>query len=126
MTVKIVGLDLAKDVFQVYGISQTGRKVFTKKIKCAKLLAFFETLPRCLFPWKHGALPIIGVASWDMIRSMLREFGHILPKGIKEVSAFARKHGTEDQSATPEVADGILGLMCNQLLGLNVRVDQVD
>ena len=47
MTVKIVGLDLAKDVFQVHGISETGRKVFNKKIKRAKLLAFFEALPRC-------------------------------------------------------------------------------
>lgn len=47
MTVKTVGLDLAKDVFQVHGISGTGRKVFNKKIKRAKLLAFFETLPRC-------------------------------------------------------------------------------
>ena len=48
MTVKTVGLDLAKDVFQVHGISETGRKVFNKKIKRTKLLAFFETLPRCV------------------------------------------------------------------------------
>jgi transposase len=48
MTVRIVGLDLAKDVFQVHGVSETGRKVFNKKIKRAKLLAFFETLPRCI------------------------------------------------------------------------------
>jgi transposase len=48
MTVKIVGLDLAKDVFQVHGISETGRKIFNKKIKRAKLLAFFEALPRCV------------------------------------------------------------------------------
>jgi len=48
ITVKTVGLDLAKDVFQVHGISETGRKIFNKKIKRAKLLAFFEALPRCL------------------------------------------------------------------------------
>ena len=48
MTVKTVGLDLAKDVFQVHGISETGRKIFNKKIKRAKLLPFFEALPRCL------------------------------------------------------------------------------
>ncbi len=48
MTVNTVGLDLAKDVFQVHGISETGRKIFNKKIKRAKLLAFFETLPRCV------------------------------------------------------------------------------
>ena len=47
MTVKTVGLDLAKDVFQVHGISDNGRVIFNKAIKRAKLLAFFETLPPC-------------------------------------------------------------------------------
>lgn len=48
MTVKTVGLDLAKDVFQVHCVSATGHKIINKKIKRAKLLAFFETLPRCV------------------------------------------------------------------------------
>ena len=47
MTVKTVGLDLAKDVFQVHGISENGRIIFNKAIKRAKLLSFFETLPPC-------------------------------------------------------------------------------
>ena len=59
----------------------------------------------------------------NMIRSILREFGHILPTGIEAVSKFAREHGTEDQLEMPEIADGILGLMSNQLNGLNARVD---
>ena len=37
MTVKTVGLDLAKDVFQVHGISENGRIIFNKAIKRAKL-----------------------------------------------------------------------------------------
>ena len=32
MQVKTIGLDLAKDVFQVHGVSVTGDKVFNKKI----------------------------------------------------------------------------------------------
>ncbi|WP_068316193.1 hypothetical protein [Aliiruegeria sabulilitoris] len=40
MTVKTVGLDLAKDVFQVHCVSATGRKIINKKIKRAKLLVF--------------------------------------------------------------------------------------
>ncbi len=36
MTVKTVGLDLAKDVFQVHGISENGRVIFNKAIKRAK------------------------------------------------------------------------------------------
>ena len=38
MTVKTVGLDLAKDVFQVHCVSATGRRIINKKIKRAKLL----------------------------------------------------------------------------------------
>lgn len=195
MTVKTVGLDLAKDVFQVHGISATGRRIFNKKIKRAKLLAFFETLPRCVVgmeacgsahhwgrelrklghdirlmpaayvkPYvKRGktdaadaeaiceavrrpTMRFVEVKSEDqqavlaihrtrdlvvrqrtqvvnMIRSILREFGHILPTGIEAVSAFARQHGTEDQLEMPEIADGILGVMCHQLNDLNVRIE---
>ena len=47
MTVKTSGLDLAKDVFQVHGISENGRVIFNKAIKRAKLLKFFEALPPC-------------------------------------------------------------------------------
>ncbi|WP_415922093.1 IS110 family transposase [Tateyamaria sp. SN6-1] len=195
MTVKTVGLDLAKDVFQVHCVSATGRKIINKKIRRAKLISFFETLPRCVVgmeacgsshhwgrelrkvghdvrlmpaayvkPYvKRGktdaadaeaiceavrrpTLRFVEVKSEDqqavlaihrardlvvrqrtqvvnMRRSILREFGHILPTGIEAVSKFAREHGTEDQLEMPEIADGILGLMCNQLNGLNARVD---
>ena len=48
MTVKTVGLDLAKDIFQVHCVSATGRKIINKKIRRSGLLAFFEKLPRCV------------------------------------------------------------------------------
>ncbi|MEM6482593.1 MAG: hypothetical protein AAF922_03720 [Pseudomonadota bacterium] len=41
MTIKTVGLELAKDVFQVHGLSENGRVIFNKAINRAKLLAFF-------------------------------------------------------------------------------------
>lgn len=59
----------------------------------------------------------------NLIRSILREFGHILPAGIEAVSAFARSHGAEDRLAMPEIADGVLGVKCHQFLGLNARID---
>lgn len=58
-----------------------------------------------------------------MIRSILREFSHILPTGIEAISAFARSHGIKDQLAIPQIADGILGVMCHKILGLNARID---
>ncbi|SDX77353.1 transposase [Ruegeria halocynthiae] len=58
MTVKTVGLDLAKDVLQVHGGSATGRKIINKKNRRAKLLDFFETLPRCVFGTETCGSPI--------------------------------------------------------------------
>jgi transposase len=43
-----VGLDLAKQVFQVHGVDAAGDVVFNKAIKRDKLLAFFAALPPCL------------------------------------------------------------------------------
>jgi len=194
MRVKTVGLDLAKDVFQVHCVSATGRKIINKKIRRAKLISFFETLPRCVVEmeacgsshhWgrelrklghdvrlmpaayvkpyvKRGktdaadaeaiceavrrpTMRFVEIKSEDqqavlaihrardlvvrqrtqvvnMIRSIPREFGQILPTGIEAVTKFAREHGTEDQLDMPEIADGILGVMCHQLNGLNARI----
>lgn len=46
--VAVVGVDLAKSVFQVHGIDEQGQIVLRRKLSRSKLLAFFATLPRCL------------------------------------------------------------------------------
>lgn len=58
----------------------------------------------------------------NMIRSLLREFGHILPIGIEAVTAFAKRHLGGDHPDMPEIANGILGLQCYQFIGLNARI----
>lgn len=195
MTVKTVGLDLAKDVFQVHGISAAGRKIFNKKIKRPKLLAFFEALPRCVVgmeacgsahywgrelsrlghdvrlmpaayvkPYvKRGktdaadaeaiceavrrpTMRFVEVKSEDqqailalhrtrdlavrqrtqlanMIRSLLREFGHVLRSGIEAVIAFAKRHLEGERPDIPDLASGILGTVCYQFLGVHERVE---
>jgi transposase len=55
---------MAKDVFQVHGISENGRVIFNKAIKRAKLLAFFETLRPAGSGWKPAGRPITGAASY--------------------------------------------------------------
>lgn len=35
---KVIGLDLAKNVFQVHGMDETGKKLFGKKLKRAEVL----------------------------------------------------------------------------------------
>jgi len=43
-----VGLDLAKNVFQVHGADGTGRAVLRKRLRRAKVLEFFSKLPSCV------------------------------------------------------------------------------
>lgn len=46
--ISVIGLDLAKDVFQVHGIDEEGEVVVCKSIKRAQLRPFFAKLPACL------------------------------------------------------------------------------
>src|SRR5665647_1243953 len=46
--VSTIGLDIAKSVFQVHGIDDTGTVVIRKRISRAKMLEFFAELPPCL------------------------------------------------------------------------------
>ena len=43
-----VGLDLAKNVFQVHGADASGRAVLRKKLRRAQVLEFFSQLPPCV------------------------------------------------------------------------------
>ncbi|SDX57409.1 Transposase [Roseicitreum antarcticum] len=43
-----VGLDLAKNVFQVHGADGAGRAVLHKKLRRMQVLKFFSQLPPCV------------------------------------------------------------------------------
>jgi transposase len=43
-----VGVDLAKNVFQVHGVSADGRVVVRRQFRRAEVLKFFSALPPCL------------------------------------------------------------------------------
>ena len=46
--VSVVGLDLAKSVFQVHGVNAQGEAVLRRKLSRGQLLKLFEKLPPCL------------------------------------------------------------------------------
>lgn len=48
MSSMTIGLDLAKNVFQVHGIDATGKVVITRKLRRAQLAGFFSKLEPCL------------------------------------------------------------------------------
>ena len=46
--VSIIGLDIAKHVFQAHGVDRSGHAILRKKITRSKLLPFFSAHPHCL------------------------------------------------------------------------------
>ncbi|WFP49701.1 IS110 family transposase [Methylomonas sp. EFPC3] len=46
--IKVLGIDLAKQSFHVYGVDEAGRKVISKKLNRAQLTAFVANLEPCL------------------------------------------------------------------------------
>ena len=46
--ISVIGLDLAKSVFQVHGADASGRVVLRKQLRRAQVLEFFGRQPRCI------------------------------------------------------------------------------
>lgn len=48
MQVTTIGLDLAKNIFQVHGITPTDEVAFNQPLRRAQLLSFFSKIKPCL------------------------------------------------------------------------------
>lgn len=48
MNVKTIGIDLAKEVFQVHGVDEHGKRLFNKQLKRSQMTSFFVNIPPCL------------------------------------------------------------------------------
>ena len=63
-TIKTIGLDIAKSVFQVHGVDGGGRIVVRRRLTRSRMLPFFAKLPPCVLSASRPATtPIIGRAS---------------------------------------------------------------
>src|SRR3954462_463139 len=47
MAIAMIGLDTAKNLFQVHGVDEGGRAVLRRKLHRSELVGFFEQQPRC-------------------------------------------------------------------------------
>ncbi len=48
MKITRIGLDLAKNVFQVFGVDAHDKRVLSRQLKRKEMHAFFQDLPACL------------------------------------------------------------------------------
>jgi len=58
--VSIIGLDLAKNVFQAHGAAADGSVVFRRKLRRSQVLGFLRAQPRCVVAMEACATVSIG------------------------------------------------------------------
>jgi transposase len=63
MKLTTVGIDLAKNVFQVHGIDEHGKVLVKKQLRRDQMATFFVNLPSCLVGWRPAAALTTGRAS---------------------------------------------------------------
>ena len=63
MQITTIGLDLAKNVFQVHGIDATGQAVVRKSLRRSQMLPFFAKMPRAWSASRRAARRITGRAN---------------------------------------------------------------
>jgi transposase len=80
MKVTRVGIDLAKDVFQIHGVDSQGKTVLRRKLRRSEMVKFFKDLPGCL-------IGLEACASSHHWARQLSELGHtvklIAPQFVK-------------------------------------------
>jgi len=61
----MIGLDLAKNGFQIHGRDERQNAVFRKTRTLAQVLPSFANLPPCPLGWKPVGARIAGRESWN-------------------------------------------------------------
>ena len=100
MNIKRVGIDLAKQVFQVHGVDNHDKAVLRKQLKRGQFLSFFAGLPPCLI----GLEACGGAHHWAR---ELQKFGHnvklMAPQFVKPYVK-SNKNDANDAEAICEAA----------------------
>jgi len=99
MQVRIVGLDIAKNVFQIHGVNAKGCVVLRKRLRRSQVTDFFANLPACLV----GMEATRGAHFWARI---LGSLGHtvrlVAPKFVKPYLKQGAKNDPNDAAAICE------------------------
>ncbi len=88
-----IGLDIAKNKFQVHGEDNQGKKMFSKQLSRAGVLPFFANLPACLV----GLEACGGAHYWAREIRMLGHDVRIIPP--RQVKPFVINNKTDAADA---------------------------
>ena len=92
MQVTTIGLDIAKNVFQVHGVDEHGRVVLRKWLARGRVLAFFANLPRCLI----GLEACGGAHHWARELNRLGHEVRLMPPQYVKPYVKTNKHDAAD------------------------------
>ena len=87
MEITTIGLDLAKNVFQVHGVSSTGQVAVGKALRRPQMRRFFEQLDPCLVGIEacgshpHRTLSVLNL-ELEVGETWAKLFGWILPGAL--------------------------------------------
>lgn len=100
MQVTTLGIDLAKNVFQVHGCDAKGRTVLRKRLARRQVLSFLANLPRCLVAMEACATAHYWAREIEKLGHQVRLIG---PKFVKPYVK-ANKNDASDAEAICEAA----------------------
>ena len=98
MTISVIGIDIAKRVFQLHGVDDHGRTVLRKRLTRATFLMEMAAHPRCVVGMEAGS----GAHHWGRC---LTEMGHdvrLMPPQYVRPYVKGNKHDASDTEACCE------------------------
>jgi transposase len=98
MQVTTIGLDIAKNSFQVHGADEHGKTVLRKKLTRGRVLEFFANLPRCVI----GMEACGGAHYWARELSKLGHEVRLMPPQYVKPYVKTNKHDPADAEACCE------------------------
>ena len=93
-----IGLDLAKSVFQVHAVDETGNVVVRKRLRRGQVLAFFAGIPRCLV----GLEACATAHYWARELIALGHEARLMPPNYVKAYVKRNKHDVADAEAICE------------------------
>ena len=98
--VSIIGLDLAKHVFQVHGADAVGRPVLRKRLRRGQVLEFFSRQPRCIVAMEACS----GAHFWGREIGRLGHEVRLIPPAYVKPFVKRQKNDMADAEAIVEAA----------------------